>query len=148
MNQTERSQAVTDIIQQVQNHEQREFYRAKTTFLRKLSEVLDNHGQDIDGSNLLKRTPRVSVEEDGISFDFWIEEYFKSSPEKASTKQTILNVLPSDEENPYVVFKVDCGEVSDINDIEIEEVAPMEKLTEVLSFLDKQLQNSKITSHD
>lgn len=129
-------EAVLGIIQQIESSDKREFYRGKTLFLRLLSDFLNIHGLPNENSPDLRHTQKVSVENVGFTYEFWIEEQLFSPEGKPSIKRTVLNVLPSDEQEPYQIFAVEGNTISDSDDDEIDEAEQFVNFTKVFIFLD------------
>jgi len=132
-------EAVLGAIQQIESADEREFGKAKRLFLRQLPDLLNSHGQPNEDSPDLRHTQKVPVENADVTYEFWIEEKYFSPESRPSIKRTVLNVLPSDEQDQYQIFTVEGDTIRDIDYNEIDEAEQVVNLTEILTFLDGEL---------
>ena len=132
-------EAVLGAIQQIESADERKFSKAKTLFLRQLSDFLNVHGHINENSQDLRHTQKVPVENADTTYEFWIEENCFSPEGRPSIKRTVLNVLPSDEQDPYQIFTVEGNTIIDIDDDEIDEAEQFVNFIEILTFLDGEL---------
>ncbi|MCL5114114.1 MAG: hypothetical protein M1372_03085 [Patescibacteria group bacterium] len=143
MRKQELPQPVSQLLGVLENDATRKISKAQFALDKKVSQILTDFARQVSESDGLLRTPKVQVQNDGLMYDFWIEERYEAAEGDQRTRRTALCVLPEDDTEAYEMAKIEDGTILDISDNELE-VGEIESLSRVFDFLRDELNRARV----
>lgn len=133
-------QQVDQLLETIESDVARKIARATFQLNTIISETLNAFGQEIPGSDGFRSTPKVAITKGGLQYQFWLEERYKKYQGDNKIKQTVLCVLPEeDDAEGYEMLTVEVKTLTDIGGSEIEDEEDIANMSKVLWFLKEEL---------